>query len=192
MANHENQGISSAEQSPDVEQFGELAHERREAMRVQLERNERRLKKVGREQDKILLEASALADETDRMHASEHHIETKETKRHGAPSKQQRERAFKRKMESVQDELRPSERIVSKVIHIRPIEKASDFIGSTIARPNAMLSGSIAAFIGVTTVYFISKHFGFPLSGFETIAAFIIGWIIGVIYDYVSVLLRKR
>ncbi|MDB5183384.1 MAG: hypothetical protein JWO07_65 [Candidatus Saccharibacteria bacterium] len=87
-------------------------------------------------------------------------------------------------------EMKPSERVFSKFLHNKTVEKTSDVIGSTVARPNAMLSGSIAAFLGITILYFVSKYYGFQLSGFETIATFIMGWVVGVLYDYFSVMIR--
>jgi hypothetical protein len=180
--------VATHEQAPDVEQFGELAHERHEAMRDQLERAERQHKARLNEQEAIS-EAIELAKESHSEKESSVPTSPAERRR-AAPSKKQREISLKSQMKQIQTEMSPSSRVLSKLIHSKPVENAADVAGSTIARPNALLSGSIAAFIGVTVSYFVAKYYGFQLSGFETIAAFVFGWIIGILYDYFSVMIR--
>ena len=114
------------------------------------------------------------------------------TRRHGVISKKDKDKAFKKHIAQVQKELPPASRVFSKFIHAKPIEKASDTIGSTIARPDAILSGAVAAFILVLLVYVIAKMFGYVLSGFETIGAFLIGWALGIIYDYLKTIITGK
>lgn len=113
-------------------------------------------------------------------------------RRYGAVSKKDKDKAFKKHMERVQAELPPASRVFSKFIHNKGIEKVSDAVGTTIARPNAVLSGAVAAFILVLGVYVIAKTFGYVLSGFETIAAFIIGWLLGIVYDYLKTIFTGK
>lgn len=113
-------------------------------------------------------------------------------KRPRAPSKSHREHAFKATMKDVQSEMDPTSRITSKLLHNPVVEKTSDAVGGSIFRPNAMLSGSIFAFICVTALYFIAKNYGYQLSGLETLAAFAIGWIAGIMYDIFRHLMRRR
>jgi hypothetical protein len=176
------------EQAPDVEQFGELAHERREALRDQLERAERQHEAHG-DHNESVREATERAKELG-VEKVDMPATSPAERRRGAPSKKQRETSLKSQMKQIQSEMSTGDRLVSKLIHNRPIEAVSDIVGSTVARPNALLSGSIAAFIGVTISYFVAKYYGFQLSGFETIAAFIVGWIMGILYDYFSVMIR--
>lgn len=91
---------------------------------------------------------------------------------------------YKRTMKHIRSEMNPAARTFSKVIHAPAVEKTSEAVGSTVARPNAILAGSFSAFVVVTGVYLIARHYGYPLSGFETIGAFVVGWILGLIYDY--------
>lgn len=107
-------------------------------------------------------------------------------------SKKDKEASFKKTIKEVQKELPPISRTFSKVVHNRAVEKASDVVGSTIARPNAMLAGAVSAFVVTLVVYVIAKTFGYPLSGFESIGAFIAGWIIGVLFDYFRVLITGK
>ena len=175
------------EKTADVEQFGEIAHERHEAIKNALDREERKHKERHSERE-IVAEAEKLA------RRNESHKDTQKTspaeRRSGPINKKQLGSSFKAQMKFVEAEMNPTERVFSKFIHSKPIEKTSEVLGSTIARPNALLSGSITAFIGVTILYFVSKYYGFQLSGFETIGTFVLGWIIGVLYDYVSLLVK--
>ena len=112
--------------------------------------------------------------------------------RRGSISKSQKEASFKRTIKHVQAELSPSSRAFSKVIHTKAIEKTSEVLGSTIARPNAVLAGSVSAFLLTLGVYVLAKTIGYQLSGFETIGAFIVGWVIGIVYDYLRVLITGK
>ncbi len=108
--------------------------------------------------------------------------------RRGPINKKKREKSFKQTINLVQNELPPRSRTFSKIIHNKTIEKTSDIVGSTIARPNAILAGAFTAFILTLLTYIVAKTSGYALSGFEAIAAFIIGWIIGLLYDYFRIL----
>ena len=109
-------------------------------------------------------------------------------KKHGLIDKKNRRNSFERTIKRVQSELSPAQRIFSKFIHCKLVESISDFIGSTIARPNAILAGSIVSFLFTVGIYVLAKTIGYTLSGFETIAAFLVGWAIGIFYDYIYVL----
>lgn len=110
----------------------------------------------------------------------------------GSVSKKDRELSYSRTMQEVQGHMSAPSRAFSKVIHNRAIEAGSEVIGKTLARPNAILAGSLTAFILSFAVYMIAKTLGYPLSGFETIAAFILGWVIGILFDYFKVLITGK
>lgn len=114
------------------------------------------------------------------------------TSHRGPVNKKQKEASFKRQIKEVQNELSPTKRAFSKVIHNKTVEKTSDILGSTVARPNAILAGSVAAFVLTLTVYVVAKNIGYRLSGFETIAAFAVGWILGILYDYLHIIITGK
>jgi len=123
----------------------------------------------------------------------------KKRESHAAPvrrgstiSKAQKNASFKKQMKEIQTEMSAPSRAFSKVIHNKAIEKTSEVVGATIARPNAILSGAVFAFILTLAVYVIAKNIGYALSGFETIGAFIIGWVVGILYDYLRVLITGK
>jgi len=105
-------------------------------------------------------------------------------------TKKQKNAEYKKTMKAIQSEMSAPSRAFSKVIHNPVIEKTSEVVGSTIARPNAILVGSTTAFIAVAIVYIVAKQYGYVLSGFESIGAFILGWLIGIAFDYIRLLVR--
>ncbi len=107
-------------------------------------------------------------------------------------TKRQREASYKSTMKQIQSEMNASSRTFSKVIHNRVIEQVSDAVGSTAARPNAVLAGSMAATFLTLFVFLVAKQYGYRLSGFETIGTFFLGWAIGLIYDYAKLMFSVR
>lgn len=112
--------------------------------------------------------------------------------RRGPVSKAEREASFTTTMNEVQSQMSAPSRAFSKVIHAKPIEKVSEITGATVARPNAILSGAVFAFTLTLAVYLVAKNIGYPLSGFESIGAFILGWLLGIAYDFVKAMITGR
>lgn len=106
--------------------------------------------------------------------------------------KSERAASYKRTMAHVQSEMSAPSRAFSRVIHNKAVEKASDVAGATIARPNAILAGSIFAFVFTLATYLIAKHYGYQLSGFETIGSFALGWVVGLLFDYLRVMITGK
>lgn len=124
--------------------------------------------------------------------------QTTETEKPPAPetprqiTKDDRAASYQKTMKKMQSELPPASRTFSKVIHNPAVEKASEAIGSTVARPNLIIAGALGA-ISSVVVYFIARHYGYVLSGSETIILFGCGWVIGAIIEYARVgFLNKR
>jgi len=180
----------SHETENSAERQDHEAEQQREVLRENLERAEREHKERASETE-VLAEAKQLAHEKEEQDRSVQPTSPAERRR-GPITKKQLDNSFKTQMTQAQSHMSPTGRAFSKFIHWRPVEVASDIASSTIARPNALLSGSIAAFGVVTILYFTAKYYGFSLSGFETIGAFILGWIIGILYDYFAVMIRGR
>ncbi|MCB9819868.1 hypothetical protein H6796_00990 [Candidatus Nomurabacteria bacterium] len=147
-----------------------------------------------RSPEKSVSERSKEAQELARSHEKESRKEQEDKlayeKRREQLSRQPRSQkaAFNKEMKRVQSQLSAPSKAFSKVIHNPAIEKVSNVTGSTIARPNAILSGSVAAFFLTGSLYAWASYAGHPLSGFESIAAFIIGWLIGIIFDYTRIM----
>lgn len=104
-------------------------------------------------------------------------------------SAHERDISYQKNMAEVQAQLSPASRTFSKVIHHPVVEKASDTIGGTVARPNAILAGAVLAFTFTLGIYTMARFYGYTLSGTETIAAFLLGWIVGIAFDYLRLLI---
>ena len=107
-------------------------------------------------------------------------------------NKKRLDESYKKTIKQTQKELSPAARAFSKVIHNKIVEKVSNAASNTIARPNSILFGSFSAFVITLAVYLIAKSSGYQLSGSESIMAFVIGWIIGIIFDYLRVMITGK
>lgn len=125
-----------------------------------------------------------------RSHQADRHNAT--THRH-VITKTDRDESFKQTMGHVRKELPRSTRWFSDLIHHPRIESMSELVGTTVARPNAILAGGLTAFIAILGLYSYAKFAGFALQGSEVILAFFCGWLLGLLFDGVkSMLTRKR
>jgi hypothetical protein len=115
-----------------------------------------------------------------------------EKRANGPISKSQLDANFNKEMDDVRSQLSAPSRAFSKFIHNKGVEKVSDAAGNTIARPNAILSGAVFAFALTLATFLVAKNLGYPLSGFETIGAFALGWVLGIVYDFLKVMITGR
>jgi hypothetical protein len=182
---------SSAERSVEV---SKQAGERLEQLKSNVENAvERGGESKERTIEKAQIEASELAFSKERGGAEKDRREpVRAPRRKGAISRKESDQSFKRHMNRAQEHMSAPSRAFSKVIHNKVIEQTSEVVGSTVARPDAILSGAVAAFILTLGVYMIAKTLGFALSGFETIAAFVFGWVLGIVYDYIKTLVTGK
>lgn len=178
-------------QSPsEIEKAGET---QREALREKVEHEAKNHEKSAHEiVENIKQAAIEQADSSKSRIDTPLNKEQSPAERRGPLSKQQKDRSFDRHLKVAQADMSQTSRAFSKVIHTKAVEKTADIASSTVARPNALLFGSAFAFFSVTAIYLIAKGNGYPLSGFETIGTFAVGWAIGVIYDYLRIMLRGR
>lgn len=175
----------------------EQSHEALDAARqersAELESNRERAAEKAPESDleKSKQEALEAASKTEKKAKSE---EAPAEKRKDTPAQRRaRQKAsFNVTMKDAQAHMSPTSRTFSKVIHNKVIEKTSEAVGSTVARPNAILAGSMSAFLLTLIIYIVAKYYGYPLSGFETIAAFIIGWAVGLLIDYIRIMVTGK
>lgn len=178
-----------------VKSSGETAKNPEVLEKIRLEQqeiiNEKHAEQVGETSRETSTEArgealkqakSAERDQSSKK--AEHESTSPERRRNGIISKKERSANYKRTMSQVQQELPLASRAFSKFIHNRAVERVSDTVGSTVARPNAVLTGSLMAFIFTLAIFLTARYYGYPLSGTETIAAFVVGWMVGLLFDY--------
>ena len=189
--------------SPEVlKGGGEFGRESQEAAGEQLKKLHEQLEKKGESSPESNAEKAAEARAEAHKEALMHKEKGSAEKRHGGEpgaggstghaTKKQRAVAYQRTMRQIQAEMPPAQRTFSKFIHNPVIEKTSDIVGSTVARPNAIFAGGLCASLLTFAIYGVAKYYGYPLSGFESIGAFLFGWLLGVLYDYFRVLITGR
>jgi hypothetical protein len=192
MSNQEKLSTTNPEQERrNAAELEKAGAERREALREQHERaGEHSHERV----EEARREALEKARSIEKQDTSKQEQQASPAERRGERiiGKTERDASFNTTMQEVRTHMTPASRTFSKVIHNKTVEKVSDVAGSTIARPNAILSGAVLAFVLTLSVYLIAKNLGYPLSGFETIGAFIIGWLLGVVYDFLKVMITGR
>ena len=184
---------SRAEQLTALRQSGE--HRQLEHPSLQGETRKRRetLRAARHEAEQVYEQAAEqerATAEAERRQRETREQQRAERQRQASPAAQQER--FDKTMAAVQSQLSPSSRAFSKVIHNPAIEKASEVTGNTVARPNALLSGAVAAFVLTLAIYLIARFNGYPLSGAESIAAFALGWLCGLAFDFVRMMMLGR
>lgn len=100
-----------------------------------------------------------------------------------------RRASYRRVITEMQHELSPASRLYSRLIHNRFVEALSEVIGVTIARPRPLLFGSIAILVGTAGSYALASYVGYALSGLEPIISFVVGWVFGVLYECIRVMI---
>ena len=177
---------STVENAVDTEKLSELSNERAAEIKRSLEEAVEKAvekEKSNAESENIEHEAIEIAA---RHEEQQEKKESKEIKEDKPLTKKDIEASYKKTLENVQDQLSAPSRAFSKVIHNPVVEKTSDAIGNTVARPNLIISGALGAIASVV-VYFIAKRYGYLLSGSETIILFVAGWSIGAVIEYARV-----
>lgn len=191
MSNHE-KDVFGNEQQFNAEALDRLGKEQREKLAAERERTIEKGHENNAESARHEALEQAARTEKEKQPAEKRSERSPAERRKGPISKKEREASFKTTMSEVQSQMSGSSRAFSKVIHNKAVEKASEAVGSTVARPNAILAGSVMAFIFTLAIYTYAKNFGYPLSGSETIAAFALGWLVGVIFDYARIMFRGK
>lgn len=90
---------------------------------------------------------------------------------------------YEHTMASIQRSLTPVSRSFSKLIHAPLVEKTSETLERTVARPSVAVGATWTAAIVGAIFYFTARHFGYALSGSEMLFSFIIGAAIGLILE---------
>jgi hypothetical protein len=83
------------------------------------------------------------------------------------------------------------EKQFSKVIHTPVVEKASEVVGKTVARPSGIMGGAVTALVGVTALNIFARSGGFRLPVGVFIVFLVLGWTLGLILEKLWHKLRK-
>lgn len=88
--------------------------------------------------------------------------------------------SYNRTMLRVQKKLSMPQRYFSKVVHHPAVDKPSEVIGKSLARPSSMLGGSLAALISTLLLYWLVRHFGYEYNFLIAILVFMLGAVVGL------------
>lgn len=91
---------------------------------------------------------------------------------------------------SLQRKLDPVSRNFSKFIHVPAVEKTSEVLEKTVARPSVMLGTTWTALIVGSVFYFTARHYGYMLSGSELLFSFVVGALLGIVIEGLVRLVR--
>jgi hypothetical protein len=101
-------------------------------------------------------------------------------------------KSFEATMAEITRHMPLHERLFSRLIHARAVTILSDIIGSTLARPDALLAGGVFSFALTLAAYVLAKNLGYTLSGFESIGTFVFGWVLGLAYDFLKLMITGK
>lgn len=188
--NQQEKNSSNSHESFDEKNLERLNSENREKIEKNLERNVEN--KSHEKLDDARKEALEQAKTVEKEAKRESSKERSPAERRSPLTKQERDKSFTVTMREIHTQMSGPSRTFSKFIHNKTVEGISDAVGGTLARPNAVLSGSTVAFLLTLVVYLTARYNGYPLSGTETIASFAIGWVLGLMFDYFRVLISGK
>lgn len=121
------------------------------------------------------------------------HSEREQTGQHPVlVRKDIKEMQFSRAMTRVRKKLSRPSRAFSRVIHVSAIDKSSELVGKTIARPSGMLAGSVLAFVGTSILLWVTKFNGYEYNYLVVIMLFVGGMVVGTVGEGLWRLIRKR
>lgn len=175
---------STTEYKIDTEAMMSVRNERSKEIAESLEKAIEEEKSSSENENNIKHEAIKLATRHENEQTEKR--QSKEAKEDKPLTKKDIDNSYRKTLTNVQDQLSAPSRAFSKVIHNPVVEKTSDAIGNTIARPNLIIAGALGAIASVF-VYFIAKRYGYLLSGSEVIVLFVAGWSIGAVIEYARI-----
>lgn len=132
------------------------------------------------------------ADQAERMQPTEQPSEKRETEDIQTFSKAQKKAAYKSEMRKIQQQLPPTARVFSKIVHNPAVEVVSDVAAETIMRPSFLIVGATAGIIVGGGLYITAKIYGFTLPNSQFLLAFIVGGVIGVAGELLLRLFRRK
>lgn len=95
------------------------------------------------------------------------------------------EKTYTKNLSHTRSQLNYCEKILSRFIHITPIEIVLDFLSKYILNPPSMITGGVFGVLAIA-VYIVASLYGYTLAGSEVISLFIAGWIIGLVVCYIK------
>lgn len=99
---------------------------------------------------------------------------------------------YRQTLGSVQRKLPELSRRFSTVIHAPAVEKTSEVLEATLARPSVLLGTTWTALLVGTSFYLVARHYGYALSGSELLFSFVVGALVGLTGEGLWRLIKRR
>lgn len=176
-----------SEHTPKHEASASIENTSRHEAQVHHERAEKHRENIARGAEKNTVSHEDIKKdiETHAVSGKEYPATQAEHRQQASPlTRLDKERGFETIMHQVHNNMSRSERTFSKFIHQPAIEKTSEIAGKTIARPSGIIGATIAAFVGLLSVYGIAKFAGFGLSGSEVPILLCAGFAAGLFIEW--------
>jgi hypothetical protein len=93
--------------------------------------------------------------------------------------------ALQRSLNTVRRHENAPERVLSKVMHNKVVERVSEVAGATVARPSGILGGGLFAVLGSGTLLIIVKHYGYQYNYLAFVLLFVGGFALGLILELI-------
>lgn len=186
----DNERLKQGSEAYDEQALAEQGREHQERLREDRERAAEKSHENDAEGARHEIEKATRLEKDKLQH--EVSKEASPAERRGPASKRERAASYDKTMQEVRSQMSAPSRAFSAFIHNPVVEKVSDAVGGTLARPNAILTGAGFAFLFTLAIYLVARFNGYPLSGTETIASFVAGWVLGLVFDYFRLLILGK
>lgn len=105
-----------------------------------------------------------------------------------------RSHSFTRIMSKTRKQLKPTDRVFSKVIHNPIVDQVSEGLGKTVYRPSGVIGAGVVSFIGLSIVLYYAKTNGFEMPPSLLLllisAGFVSGWLVEALLGLKKKLLK--
>lgn len=92
--------------------------------------------------------------------------------------------AYNRTLRKVRTQLKAPDRVLSRVVHNRIIDSASNAGAKTVARPSAFLGASFATLVGSAALLYMSRQYGFTYNYTVFFVLFAGGFLLGLVLEF--------
>jgi len=106
-------------------------------------------------------------------------------------NKQLKDMAYSRALTRTRKHLSAPSRLLSTIVHSKALDRPSEAIGKTIARPSSMLGGAFVALVGTSLLLWITKKQGYEYNYLAVIVFFAGGMIVGLALESLYRLVRR-
>jgi hypothetical protein len=180
------------------QEHAERHEQQHEALAAERERRVAELREKGPEQagekpeDRVEKARERIHESTHEQEPAPDHHETEDKPRPHIAQLLNHKLNYADTLASVQRKLRPLSRGFSKLIHLPAVERTSDAVGSTLARPSVAAGSTWTALIIGIIFYFTARRYGYSLSGSELLISFVLGALLGLVLEGAWNALKRR